>query len=70
MTDKSYLQHQLEGEMLALAEQTLTALPVVQAFGREDFETTKFRWLSIRTVRAHLGVTRITDRASSSSPRG
>jgi ATP-binding cassette subfamily B protein len=58
MTDKSYLQHQLEGEMLALAEQTLTALPVVQAFGREDFETSKYRSLSDRTVRAHLGVTR------------
>jgi ATP-binding cassette subfamily B protein/subfamily B ATP-binding cassette protein MsbA len=58
MTDKSYLQYELEGEMLALAEQTLTALPVVQAFGREDFETTRFRWLSIRAVRAHLGVTR------------
>lgn len=58
MTERSYLQYQLEGEMLALAEQTLTALPVVQAFGREDVETAKFRWLTIRTVRAHLSVTR------------
>lgn len=58
MTDKSYEQYQLEAEMLALAEQTLTALPVVQAFGREDIETRKFRWLTVRTVRAHLSVTR------------
>ena len=58
MTEKSYLQYQLEAEMLALAEQTLTALPVVQAFSREDVETTKFRLLTVRTVRAHLSVTR------------
>jgi ATP-binding cassette subfamily B protein/subfamily B ATP-binding cassette protein MsbA len=40
--------------MLALAEQTLTAIPVVQAFAREEFEDRRFRALSQRTVAAYL----------------
>ena len=34
MAERTYQQQELEGEMLALAEQTLTAIPVVQAFAR------------------------------------
>src|SRR5262249_3733893 len=36
MAQRSYDQQQLEGEMAALAEQTLTALPMIQAFGCEQ----------------------------------
>jgi ATP-binding cassette subfamily B protein len=54
MTERSYEQQQLEGEMMSLAEQTLTALPIVQAFGREEYEAGRFRSLSQRTVRAYL----------------
>jgi ATP-binding cassette subfamily B protein/subfamily B ATP-binding cassette protein MsbA len=54
MADRSYAQQELEGEMLALAEQTLTAIPVVQAFAREEFEDRRFRALSARTVAAYL----------------
>lgn len=57
MTERSYKQAELEGELVALAEQTLTALPVVQAFNREDLEQRRFRSLSDRAVRAFLGAT-------------
>src|SRR5262249_5530978 len=54
MADRAYEQQELEGEMLALAEQTLTAIPVVQAFAREEYEERRFRALSGRTVAAYL----------------
>jgi ATP-binding cassette subfamily B protein len=54
MADRAYEQQELEGEMMALAEQTLTAIPVVQAFAREEFEDRRFRALSARTVAAYL----------------
>jgi ATP-binding cassette subfamily B protein/subfamily B ATP-binding cassette protein MsbA len=54
MTENTYRQQQLEGEMMALAEQTLTALPAVQAFGREERNDTDFRLLSQRTLQAYL----------------
>jgi ATP-binding cassette subfamily B protein/subfamily B ATP-binding cassette protein MsbA len=54
MAERAYEQQELEGEMLALAEQTLTAIPVVQAFAREEFEDRRFRALSSRTVAAYL----------------
>jgi ATP-binding cassette subfamily B protein/subfamily B ATP-binding cassette protein MsbA len=43
--------------MMALAEQTLTALPVVQAFSREEHGDRRFRTLADRTVQAHLRAT-------------
>jgi ATP-binding cassette subfamily B protein/subfamily B ATP-binding cassette protein MsbA len=54
MAERTYQQQELEGEMLALAEQTLTAIPVVQAFAREEFEDRRFRALSAQTVAAYL----------------
>ncbi|MFO1434435.1 MAG: ABC transporter ATP-binding protein [Candidatus Competibacteraceae bacterium] len=54
MTERTYQHQQLEGEMMALAEQTLTALPVVQAFAREDHEDRRFHGLSRRTLQAYL----------------
>lgn len=54
MEDRTYEQQQLEGEMMSLAEQTLTALPMVQAFGREEYEAGRFRSLSQHTGRAYL----------------
>jgi ATP-binding cassette subfamily B protein/subfamily B ATP-binding cassette protein MsbA len=56
MARSSDEQQRLEGEMMALAEQTLSALPVVQAFGREDHHDERFRALSRHTLRAHLRV--------------
>jgi ATP-binding cassette, subfamily B, bacterial len=57
MAERRYERRQLEGEMSALAEQTLTALPIVQAFGREEHGDRCFRTLSQRTVRAYLRAT-------------
>ncbi len=54
MTERTYRYQQLEGEMMALAEQTLTSLPLVQAFGREDHEDARFHQLSRLTLRAYL----------------
>jgi ATP-binding cassette subfamily B protein/subfamily B ATP-binding cassette protein MsbA len=54
MTERSYEHHQSEAELLALAEVTLSALPVVKAFGREEHEDQRFRGLSRRTLRAGL----------------
>jgi ATP-binding cassette subfamily B protein len=54
MTERTYRQHTVEGEMMALAEQTLSSLPVVQAFGREEHEDQRFRQLSERTLQAYL----------------
>lgn len=54
MTERAYEHEQLQGQMMTFAEQTLTALPVVQAFGREDYEDRRFRGLSLRIVGAYL----------------
>jgi ABC-type multidrug transport system fused ATPase/permease subunit len=57
ITERSYQHQQLTGATIALAEQTLTALPVVQAFGRENLGDTRFRDLSRRTETAYLRTT-------------
>jgi ATP-binding cassette subfamily B protein/subfamily B ATP-binding cassette protein MsbA len=54
MTERGYAYQQLEGEMMALAEQTLTSLPVVQAFNREEYEDRRFRELTHNTLAAYL----------------
>ncbi len=54
MAERTYEQQQMEGQMMALAEQTLSSLPVVQAFGREDHEEGRFRQMSFRTLQAYL----------------
>jgi ATP-binding cassette subfamily B protein/subfamily B ATP-binding cassette protein MsbA len=54
MTERSYEHQELEGQILAHAEQTLSALPLVQSFGREDDETHRFRDLSLRSLTAYL----------------
>jgi ATP-binding cassette subfamily B protein/subfamily B ATP-binding cassette protein MsbA len=53
MIERTYQHEQLEGEMMALAEQTLTAIPVVQAFGREEYEDKRWQKLSKSTLQAY-----------------
>lgn len=53
MMKRTYRHQELEGEMMALAEQTLTAIPVVQAYGREKFEDKRWQELSQRTLHAY-----------------
>jgi ATP-binding cassette subfamily B protein/subfamily B ATP-binding cassette protein MsbA len=54
MSDRRYEQSVLEGSLMGMAEQTLTALPIVQAFGREAHEDMCFQQLSLKTGRAYL----------------
>jgi ATP-binding cassette subfamily B protein len=54
MSDKQFQQWERQGEIAAFAEQTLTALPIVQAFGREKLEDRRFQHLAGRTVQATL----------------
>jgi ATP-binding cassette subfamily B protein/subfamily B ATP-binding cassette protein MsbA len=54
MTNQTYQHQQQESEMMILAEQTLTALPIVKAFSREEYEDMRFQKLSQRTLQAYL----------------
>jgi len=54
MSDRQFQQWERQGEVAAFAEQTLTALPIVQAFGREEIEDLRFQQLAGRTVQATL----------------
>ncbi|KAB8335206.1 ABC transporter ATP-binding protein [Scytonema tolypothrichoides VB-61278] len=54
MIERTYQHQQFEGEIMALGEQTLTALPIVQAFGREAHEDERFRYLSQKALQACL----------------
>jgi len=54
MIERTYQHQQLEGEMMSLSEQTLTALPIVQAFCREEYEDRRFHSLSQRALQAYL----------------
>src|SRR5262249_26885327 len=52
--ERAYAQHQLEGRMLSLAEQTLVAMPAVQAFGREEDQERSFQIASEHAFRAQM----------------
>jgi ATP-binding cassette subfamily B protein/subfamily B ATP-binding cassette protein MsbA len=47
----------LEGEMTSLVQQTLTAMPAVQAFTREQLEGSRYRDYADRTVAAYVRAT-------------
>jgi ABC-type multidrug transport system fused ATPase/permease subunit len=57
MAALSYQQHELEGTLYSTVERTLSAIPVVQAFGREDDGERRFREGSEATVDAALAAT-------------
>ncbi len=57
MFDRSYEQSRLQGETMSKAEQVLSALPVVQTFGREEYEAERFRDAAQRAARAALRTT-------------
>ena len=44
----------LEGQMMSMVEQTLSAMPVVQAFTREEREHARYRTMADRTLTAQL----------------
>ena len=54
MSERAYLQQEAEGAVWSLAEQSLTAIPIVQGFGRETQEGSRFMCVADRSVRAYL----------------
>jgi ATP-binding cassette subfamily B protein len=55
--DRTREQRDLEGKMVSVVEQTLGAVPAVQAFTREDIEERRFRHYADRTVTAYVRAT-------------
>jgi len=54
IAERTYVQQELEGRIMSLAEQSLGALPVVQAFAQEAAEEGRFHAASAETIRAYL----------------
>jgi ATP-binding cassette subfamily B protein/subfamily B ATP-binding cassette protein MsbA len=54
MEQRSYEQMEAQGRILSAAEQTLTALPIVRAFGREAHEDERFSALCRQGDRAYV----------------
>ena len=54
MTKQTYAHQQSEGQVMSVAEQTLTGLPVVQAFQQEGRQQRKFKQLSERSMKDYL----------------
>jgi ATP-binding cassette subfamily B protein/subfamily B ATP-binding cassette protein MsbA len=54
---RSRKRRDLEGKMMSLVQQTLTAIPAVQAFTREELECARFRSCADDTVAAYLRTT-------------
>ena len=54
MSEHTHAQYERESDLLALAEQTLLAIPVVQSFAREKHEQGRFRQLTRQAIRASL----------------
>ncbi len=57
LKDRNREQRDLEGRMMSVVEQTLSAVPAVQAFTREDLEVKRFESYADRTVIAYIRAT-------------
>lgn len=55
--DRTREQRDLEGKMISVVEQSLGAVPAVQAFTREDIEEQRFRHYADQTLVAYLRAT-------------
>lgn len=55
--DRSREQRDLEGKMMNVVEQSLSAMPAVQAFTREDHEVRRFRSYADRNIVAYVRAT-------------
>jgi ATP-binding cassette subfamily B protein len=53
MQTRSRVRRDLEGQIMSLVQQTLSSLPVVQAFTREEIEQSRFRRYADETVAAY-----------------
>jgi ATP-binding cassette subfamily B protein/subfamily B ATP-binding cassette protein MsbA len=52
--DRNREQRDLEGSMMSVVEQSLSSVPAIQAFTREEHEVRRFRGLADRTVVAYV----------------
>jgi ATP-binding cassette subfamily B protein len=59
MVDRSYEQQEAEGKVYTVVEETLSAIPIVQAFGREDAADQRFRASTDETLSTTLATTRV-----------
>jgi ATP-binding cassette subfamily B protein/subfamily B ATP-binding cassette protein MsbA len=57
MKERTRERRDLEGHLMSVVEQTLSAVPAVQAFTREDVEHRRFRTYADRTVKAYVRAT-------------
>lgn len=59
MLDRSYEQQEIEGRVYEVAEQTFSAIPVVQAFAREDWNRARFAQAASATLAATISLTNL-----------
>jgi ATP-binding cassette, subfamily B, bacterial len=59
MMSRSYEQQEAEGKVYEVVEQTFSAIPIVQAFAREDFNRRLFGQATQSTLAATLSLTRV-----------
>ncbi len=57
MKGRTRERRDLEGRMMSVVQQALTAIPAVQAFAREDLENARFRGYADATVKAYIRTT-------------
>jgi ATP-binding cassette subfamily B protein/subfamily B ATP-binding cassette protein MsbA len=58
MMQRSYVQQEAEGKIYEILEQTFSAIPIVQAFGRTDLNRKQFAAATQNTLAATLSLTR------------
>ena len=59
MLERGYAQQEVEAQIYDVVEQTFSAIPVVQAFGRETFNNQRFHRVNQETLAAILSNTKI-----------
>src|SRR6266542_891178 len=59
MMERSAQTQEIEGRIYSLIEQTFSAIPAVQAFGREEFNDARFRQATRDTLAATLTLTNV-----------
>jgi ATP-binding cassette, subfamily B, bacterial len=59
MMERSYAQQDAEGKIYEVLEQTFSAIPIVQAFGRENLNRKNFAAATQSTLAATLSLTRV-----------
>ena len=59
MLERSYEQQQVESKIYEVVEQTFVAIPIVQAFSREELNDRRFRSVTAETITATLSLTNL-----------